>query len=64
MTGMHHCLDKGTGAPEICLWVHSKFETRKEGWERWWEEFFFCCCFCFFKTGFLCIALAVLELTL
>jgi hypothetical protein len=27
---------------------------------------FCCCCFCFlfFKTGFLCIALAVLELTL
>jgi hypothetical protein len=27
----------------------------------------FCCCsfaFCFFKTGFLCVALAVLELTL
>jgi hypothetical protein len=29
--------------------------------------FFFCCCCCFvlfFETGFLCIALAVLELTL
>jgi hypothetical protein len=26
--------------------------------------FFFCFCFCFFETGFLCIALAVLELTL
>ena len=25
----------------------------------------FCCCFCFFfKTGFLCVALAALELTL
>jgi hypothetical protein len=24
----------------------------------------FCFCFCFFETGFLCIALAVLELTL
>jgi hypothetical protein len=23
-----------------------------------------CCCFAFFKTGFLCVALAVLELTL
>jgi hypothetical protein len=26
--------------------------------------FFFCFCFCFFETGFLCIALAVLELNL
>jgi hypothetical protein len=26
--------------------------------------FVFCFCFCFFETGFLCIALAVLELTL
>jgi hypothetical protein len=25
---------------------------------------FFCFCFCFFETGFLCVALAVLELTL
>jgi hypothetical protein len=26
--------------------------------------FFFCCYFLFFETGFLCVALAVLELTL
>jgi hypothetical protein len=26
--------------------------------------FCFCFCFCFFETGFLCVALAVLELTL
>jgi hypothetical protein len=26
--------------------------------------FLFCFCFCFFETGFLCVVLAVLELTL
>ena len=26
--------------------------------------FGFCFCFCFFETGFLCVALAILELTL
>jgi hypothetical protein len=29
---------------------------------RWTHSFFVC--FCFFETGFLCVALAVLELTL
>jgi hypothetical protein len=27
-------------------------------------ELFPCFCFCFFETGFLCVVLAVLELTL
>jgi hypothetical protein len=29
-----------------------------------WFGFLFVCLFCFFETGFLCVALAVLELTL
>ena len=27
-------------------------------------SFFCCCCFCFSETGFLCVALAILKLTL
>jgi hypothetical protein len=58
----------------MCLWFFPNFSSNRfsvSGCLVGWLFFvlfcfvlFFCFCFCFFETGFLCIALAVLELTL
>ena len=41
--------------------VHSNKTLTKTPFIFW---VFCCCCCCFFETGFLCVALAVMELTL
>jgi hypothetical protein len=46
-------------APAACTPEIMKLLSKGEKIKKWVIQFF---CFCFFKTGFLCIALAVLEL--
>ena len=60
-----------TGAGEAHSWEQAMLVDQSVCYWFWFgfsfsvnEEFFILFCFCFFETGFLCVALAVLELTL